>query len=172
MHSMQSRILSLERQISLHQGLLSPFLDDSAKASPKSDSTMESASFPSSKRFCKGSDGNELGIFELSHNLVTLDTHLQIPHTLSSSNIPASIIPTYSSDHKRRFGIKSLLEQLESKVPKRNLDGTKLSNASLLLSAGDFASDLKHQVICFCYYVFLFLSNVLILIKYFFDNSF
>eukprot|EP00800_Vazella_pourtalesii_P021048 TRINITY_DN7662_c0_g1_i1.p1 TRINITY_DN7662_c0_g1~~TRINITY_DN7662_c0_g1_i1.p1 ORF type:complete len:473 (-),score=11.19 TRINITY_DN7662_c0_g1_i1:53-1471(-) len=144
---MQGRLQDLERQIDVHQGLLGPFLKHLSQTSPKSNSTVDSnSSIPSPKRFCRSSKGNSPNFFEVSNSSGALDSHLEIPCTLSSSISSNCVFPRHSSDHNRRIGMKSLLEELESKLPKENLNGSKLSYATLLLRVGEFAKDLQNQI--------------------------
>ena len=137
----------LEEQVANQQKILKPFLEHNqlVLSSPKSNTTNDSASpVPSAKRFCSytNSSSPRHSNFPLAWGLPESNSlsHLSLPCCASPSQ------PKYSSDHKRRSGIKSMLEQLEAKLPKNNIDGARLSNATLLVRAANFAKTLSSKV--------------------------
>ncbi|KAI6648992.1 hypothetical protein LOD99_6875 [Oopsacas minuta] len=147
---LQIRLMQLEEQVTAQQRILHPFFEhfrNPLSSSPKSNTTADSVSpVPSSKRFCNHSNSNNPRITEgpLPCGLSNSNTLIPISLPLPIQSPPISL--RYSSDHKRRFGIKSMLEQLEAKLPKNSVDGTRLSNASLLLRAAEFAKSLRSKV--------------------------
>ena len=141
----------LEEQVANHQKILKPFLEHSqlVLSSPKSNTTTDSPSpVPSAKRFCAYTGTNS-----------PKDSSLLLPWSLPDSNplshvsrpfCPSPSQPKYSSDHKRRSGIKTMLEQLEARLPKNSIDGARLSNATLLVRAADYAKNLSSKVSLVC----------------------
>ena len=137
----------LEEQVAIQQNILKPFLEHTQLilSSPKSNTTTDSASpAPSAKRFCSYTDST-------SPRNSNLSLPWGLPDSSSLSCVPQPYCtspsqPKYSSDYKRRSGIKSMLEQLEAKLPKSSIDGARLSNATLLIRAAEYAKTLNTKV--------------------------
>ena len=148
--SLQLRVRQVEELVAQQQKFLKPLFEHSARilSSTDSNSNTDSTSpIPPAKRICSSNDStldNPKQLYAMMQTIINSPSNSDHNHSISSPYLPT--VSKYSSDHKRRSGIKISLQRLESILPMRYLDGTRLSNASLLIKAGEYAKYLCTQV--------------------------